>query len=118
VTYVVGAPFLLALFYYYLGIASTIPFFAGLLGFSRRIVYFFVLVLMCGTAGLEAITFFDRHKHQHIDIGLYLVMHLVALCYLALVLLFAFVLAHWLGAILRAGFLSIWNHWFEHSPRI
>jgi hypothetical protein len=99
-----GGPVLLALFLFYIGIAATIPFLTGLLGFSRRITYFLTIALASCIAYFEITAFPHDLKYQNIYRLLLVDIAGLGLC--ALELLIAFVLAHWLGARLRAG--AIW----------
>jgi hypothetical protein len=110
----VGGPLALALFLFYIGIAATIPFLAGLLGFSRRIAYLLTAILTCGMAVSLAVNFSNGLKYQ----GIYslLPIDLTGLALLALQFLLAFILAHWLGPTARAGFLRIKILWLRNCP--
>jgi hypothetical protein len=100
---VVGGPVMMAIFLSYLGIASVIPFIAGLLGFSRRISYVMTAALTCGLIYLDAVTFSDALKYQ--DVYRLMLIKFVTTALFIVELLIAFLLAHWLGARLRAGLI-------------
>lgn len=82
-----------------LGVASLIPFIAGMLGFSRRVSYVWATTLMCAFIFLEAKDFSPRFNLQEV-FGL-LLSEAGNIVVGAAVLLFAFTLAHWLGERLR-----------------
>jgi hypothetical protein len=111
----VGGPVAIALFLFYIGIAATIPFLAGLLGFSRRIPYVLTAILTCGMAVSLAVNFSNGLKYQ--SIYSLLLIDLTGVVLLALELLLAFVLAHWLDATARAGFLRIRILWLRNGSR-
>jgi hypothetical protein len=108
-----GAYVMMAIGVTYIGIAAIIPFIAGLLGYSRRVSYVMAVALPCGLLFLELLTFSDALKYQSIyrlamtDLGV------TALC--AVELLFVFVLAHWLGARFRGGFIWVKTRLEAHS---
>jgi hypothetical protein len=62
----VGSPVSMAIGLVYVGMAATIPFIAGLFGFSRRIAYLTTVILTCGLIYLNIMTFSDELKYQTI----------------------------------------------------
>jgi hypothetical protein len=100
-----GAPMMMALFVFYLGMAAIIPLVSGLLGFSRRVPYLMTATLTCGLIYLEAVTFSDALKFQDVY---RLVLIKAGVTVLGMVeLLITFILAHWLGARFRAGIIWV-----------
>jgi hypothetical protein len=95
-----GAPMMVGLLLFYLGIVALIPFVSGLLGFSRLTAYLMTAVLVCGSIYLDAVTFSDALKFQPVYRLLLIRVGTTAL--LTVELLFTFVLARWLGAQCRA----------------
>ncbi|WP_157449876.1 hypothetical protein [Bradyrhizobium sp. ARR65] len=102
-----GAPMMMATFLFYLGVAATIPFISGLLGFSRRAPFLMTAVLTGGFICLGAVAFSDDLKYQ--DVYSLLLLRIEATALFGIELLIAFVLAHWLGAQSRAGILRVRN---------
>ena len=100
-----GAPMLMALFLFYLGIAAMIPFASGLLGFSRLTAYSMTAALMCGYIYLAAVTFSDELKFQ--TVYRLLLMRVEMAAVLTVQLLLTFILAHWLGARCRAALIWV-----------
>lgn len=100
-----GAPMMIALFLFYIGIAAVIPFVSGLLGFSRLTTYLMTGTLMCGYIYLAGVTFYDELRFQ--TVYRLLLVRVEGAALLAVELLFAFILAHWLGARCRAAFLWV-----------
>jgi hypothetical protein len=104
---VVGGPVGMAIFHFYLVIASIIPFIAGLLGFSRRTPYLQTIALSCGLIYLDVVTFSDGLKYQAmyrlvlVDVG--------TTALFTIQLLFVFILAHFLGLGFRAGLIWVRN---------
>jgi hypothetical protein len=100
-----GAPMMMALFLFYVGIAALIPFVSGLLGFSRLTAYLMTAALICGYIYLAAVTFSDELKFQTVYRLLFMRVEIAAL--LIVELLIAFILAHWLGARCRAALIWV-----------
>jgi hypothetical protein len=94
---------MMALFLSYLGIAALIPFITGLLGFSRRTSYLIAAALTCGLIYLDVVTFSDALKYQ--DVYRLVLIRVGTTALFAVVLLITFIVAHWLGARFRAGFI-------------
>lgn len=101
----VGGPMLVAVALFWLGLACLVPFVGGLLGFSRRIAYYLTAALVCGLILLDAWTFSDSLQHQNIYRLLFIDVAMTGLG--AVELLLPLVLAHWLGALLRAGLVRV-----------
>jgi hypothetical protein len=99
-----GAPMMVGSSFFILGIVALIPFFAGMLGFSRLTAYLMTAVLMCGFIYLAAVTFSDALKFQSVYRLLLIGVGTTAV--LTVELLFTFVLAHWFGT--RCRELLIW----------
>lgn len=104
----VGGPALMAIFLHYLGIAAMIPFVAGLFALSRRIPYLMAAALTCGLIYLQAVTFSDAFKYQ--SAGDAVLTRVGVTVLFGVELLFAFLIAHWLGTRLRVGLAWIKDH--------
>jgi hypothetical protein len=86
---------------------STIPFSAGLLGFSRRISYVLTAMLISVLIYLEAVTFSGKLKYQ--DAYQIALTDFWSLTLCTVALLIPFVYAHWLGTQMRAAVFWIRN---------
>lgn len=104
-----GAPIVLALGLFVFGIASIIPFGAGLLGFSRRVPVLLTAILTCGLIYLGVTTSSNAFKYQD-DPYWFLLVKAGVTALWAIELLLVFLLAHWLGGRCRSGFLWVKNH--------
>ena len=100
-----GAPTLMALFLFFLGIAAILPFVSGVLGFSRRVPYLMTAVLTGGLICLGAVTFSNDLKYQ--DVYSLVWVRILDAAVFAIELLIVFVLAHWLGSKCRRGILWV-----------
>ena len=105
-----GAPIVIALGLIGLGIASIIPFGAGLLGFSERVAIIYTAVLTGGLVILEISTFSNALRYQSLLLLILVKIGTTAL--LGIELLVTFLLARWLGAKCRSGFLWVRNQFF------
>lgn len=103
----VGAGAVVAIGLMFLGIVGLVPFFAGLLGCSRRILYAWTAILVCGFAVLEAANFADETRYQSV---LRLVMvDTMGVAMMVVEFLLAFLFAHWLGSRFRMAFIWLRN---------